>query len=99
MAAVTRGQAGSPCAVLASGAAWCDIYTYSGSGTDVGISAGYIYGLHSDVVGMASADKATCVLLTGGDVRCWGSRLAVGLLGDGVQWGYSFEPVTVLGLD
>lgn len=99
VAAVTRGQAGSPCAVLASGAAWCDIYTYSGSGTDVGISAGYIYGLHSDVVGMASADKATCVLLTGGDVRCWGSRLAVGLLGDGVQWGYSFEPVTVLGLD
>jgi alpha-tubulin suppressor-like RCC1 family protein len=57
-----------------------------------------VRGLGSEVTDVASGNRHTCVITTGGTVKCWGSN-DTGQLGIGEFCRYRLSPVSVIGLN
>jgi alpha-tubulin suppressor-like RCC1 family protein len=101
-AKVVSAAANQSCAITLSGGlkCWGD-YIADSSGSSTPIYHPYpedIPGLESGVVDVSANRNYTCVLMTSGGVKCWGTNIE-GELGDNRASGnYSFTPVDVVGL-
>jgi alpha-tubulin suppressor-like RCC1 family protein len=88
------------CALLAGGGIKCwgdNTWGQLGDGTNTQRSVPVaVQGLAGPAIALAAGETATCALITGGAVQCWGSG-ALGALGDGGTTDRS-SPVTVQGL-
>ena len=98
---LARGFRGM-CALVISGAVRCwgdNNDGELGNGTTVPRSAvpTQVVGLSSGVVRVDAAGVGYCVILPGGDLKCWGDN-ADGELGDGHTGGQSEMPVQVSGM-
>lgn len=110
-AGVVSLSAGSnhTCAVLSNGEVQCwgdDVFGQLGNGLaylDGGSpdsarsSAGMVLGLDAGVAAVSAGGAHTCVLTSGGGVKCWGDA-TYGQLGEGSRYAVKPLPVDVVGL-